>query len=172
MNAISVRTGDFVNSFAPVAVVANNDALEIVTYISDSERDLIAEGDEVTVEQVHHTGIVTNIAPAVDGTTGKIEVRIATEGIDIVNGDTVRVTKDSTADIDLNTIWVPLSAVKFEIENGFVFLVEDGALITQPVELGVVRGGSVEIKSGLASSDAFVRDTRGLQPGTKVEVIN
>lgn len=172
VNAISVRTGDFVNSFAPVAVVANNDALEIVTYISDSERDLIAEGDEVTVEQVHHTGIVTNIAPAVDGTTGKIEVRIATEGIDIVNGDTVRVTKDSTADIDLNTIWVPLSAVKFEIENGFVFLVEDGALITQPVELGVVRGGSVEIKSGLASSDAFVRDTRGLQPGTKVEVIN
>lgn len=172
VNSLSVRTGDFVNSFAPVATVANNTALEIVTYISDSEQALLAEGDTVQINGTVE-GKVTEIAPAVDTATGKIEVRIAAEGTSVVNGDTVRITKASSeaATSTLSTILVPLSAVKFEIDNGFVFVVADNKLEARPVTLGVVRGGSVAIVDGLTATEPFVKDARGLQSGALVEIM-
>ncbi|MEN9922021.1 MAG: hypothetical protein RL097_297, partial [Candidatus Parcubacteria bacterium] len=172
VNSLSVRTGDFVNSFAPVATVANNTALEIVTYISDNEQALLVKGDTVQINDTVE-GNVTEIAPAVDTATGKIEVRIAAEGTSVVNGDTVRITKASSeaATSTLSTILVPLSAVKFEIDNGFVFVVADNKLEARPVTLGVVRGGSVAIVDGLTATEPFVKDARGLQSGALVEIM-
>lgn len=170
INSLSVKTGDFLGSFTKIAVVANNSALEIVTYVSENERNLISIGDVVTIEG-KHSGVVTQIAPSVDSETRKIEVRIATESTDIVNGDTVRITKESSAEnVSLENIEIPLSAVKFESENGYVFLVENNKLVSRPVVLGVVRGGSVIVTEGLSSDDSFVKDARGLTAGTEVEV--
>lgn len=170
VNSLSVRTGDFINSFAPVAIVANNNALEVITYISDSERDFLNEGDTVLIEG-EYEGVVTQIAPAVDQATRKTEVRIATENTDIVNGDTVRVTKEVKVGAEVETtIRVPLTAVKFERENGSVFVVEDGLLVLRPVVIGKVLGGSVEITEGLDVTDEFVVDARGLVAGEEVEI--
>lgn len=170
VNALTIRVGDFINSFAPVALVANNQALEIVTYISDNERNLLTEGDTVIIEG-EFEGVVTEIAPAVDTETRKTEVRIATEGTGIVNGDTVRITREvSDEQLKTNTIMVPLSAVKFEQENGFMFTVVDNKLVSKPVTLGTIRGGSVEILDGLASDEPFVKDARGLLAGTDVQI--
>ncbi len=172
VNSLSVRPGDFVSLFAPVATIANNAALEIVTYISDNERNFLTVGDTVMINDGVE-GRVTQIAPAVDSATGKTEVRIAAEGTDVTNGDTVRITKevaDASADT-LDIVTVPLSAVKFEIENGFVFVVVDGKIEARPITLGVVRGGAVEILEGLTASEPFVKDARGLQAGTGVELM-
>lgn len=171
VNSLSIKVGDFINSFSLVAVVANNSALEIVTYVSEAERNLIAIGDTVTIEESYQ-GTVTQIAPAVDKDTRKIEVRIATESNDIVNGDTVRIVK-STADEDVtpDKIEVPLSAIKFDVENGFVFKVDDSKLVAQPVKLGVVRGNSVTVVEGLTTTDKIVEDARGLSSGTEIVVV-
>ncbi len=170
VNSLSIRTGDFINSFTPVAIVANNGALEVITYISDIERNLIQKDDKVLIEG-KYTGRVTAVAPAVDTVTRKTEVRIATEGSDIKNGDTVRITKEVIANaIDNNTIHIPLTAVKFERENGSVFIVTDGVLVSQKVTLGTILGSSVEITDGLTADDKFVIDVRGLIPGSEVEV--
>lgn len=170
VNSIDVRTGDFVNSFSPVAVVANNSALEVVVYIGDAERNFINEGDEVIIEQ-KYKGVVTQIAPAVDSTTRKTEVRIATEGEGIANGDTVRVTKESkVSDSSVFVTQVPLTAIKFDRENGSVFLVEENKLVSRPVKLGKIRGNSVEILEGIAASDEFVVDARGLIDGEEIIV--
>ena len=67
-------------------------------------------------------------------------------------------------------VFIPLSAVKFEIEDGYIFTVENNTLVQKPVELGVVRGGSVEVVSGLSQADEFVLDARGLLADTEVEV--
>lgn len=171
INSLSVKTGDFLNPFSTIAVVANNSALEIVTYVTESERKLIAVGDEVTIEG-RYPGIVTEISPAVDSLTKKIEVRIATDATDVVNGSTVRVRKNSTEQVTApQKIEVPLTAVKFEAKDGYVFLVENDKLVARPVVLGVVRGGNVEILDGLSPTDSFVRDARGLAAGTEVKII-
>lgn len=170
VNSLAIKTGDFITAFSPVAVVANNSALEIITYVSEPERSRIAIGDAVTIEQ-KYPGTITEIAPAVDSDTRKIEVRIATEAADIVNGDTVRVTKESTEETAVSEkIEIPLSAVKFEASDGYVFVVQEETLVAQPVVLGVVRGSSVEVLEGLSATELFVKDARGLQADTAVEV--
>lgn len=171
VNSISVRVGDFINAYSEVAVVANNNVLEIVTYISDSEKDLIKKGDVVSIEN-KYDGVVMEIAPAVNSVTGKTEVRITTEGTEISNGDTVRITKNIDAEIQNNdTVKIPLTAIKFNQEDGSVFTVSDGVLVAKPVILGNIRGSSVEILEGISSTTEFVVDARGLVAGDEVETI-
>jgi RND family efflux transporter MFP subunit len=170
VNTVNVRVGDFVTNQQVVARVANNNALEIITFVGDKEIDAFTVGSTVVIED-RYEGTVTEIAPAVDPVTRKTEVRIAIETEAIQNGDTVRITKTfNTESLANQPVNIPLSAVKFEIEDGFIFVVEDGKLKTRPVKLGIVRGGSVEITAGLNSTDEFVLDARGLLPGTEVEV--
>lgn len=169
VNSLSVRTGDFINSFEQVAVVANNNAYEIVAFVSDRERDLLAIDDMVTIED-SLSGVVTNIAPAVDPLTKKIEVRIAAEDINLTNGETVRITKNVEANKASRTIQIPLTAVRFTQKDGFVLQVIDGSLEMKPVTVGKVAGNSIEITSGLESNEAFVVDARGLVIGQSVTV--
>lgn len=168
VNSLSVSTGDFLNSFATIAKIANNNALEIITYVSDRERDLVEIGDSILIEG-QYEGRITQIAPAVDPDTRKIEMRVATENTQINNGDTVRLTKDVGSSTS-RTVVVPITAVKFAVEDGSIFVVEEDRLVARPVTLGVVRGGSVEVLEGLAANEEFVIDARGLQAGENVTV--
>jgi RND family efflux transporter MFP subunit len=170
INSLNINSGDFINSFVQVAEVANNNALEIVTFISDKEREVLSVGEVVTIEN-EYEGRITQIAPAIDSATKKTEVRIATENTNIKNGETVTISKDIAASATKSTVVnVPLTAVKFEIKDGFVFDVVDGTLQQKPVQLGTIRGDSVEITEGLSLTDTFVVDARGLVVGTEVTV--
>lgn len=171
VNSLNVRVGDFVSNQDVVARVANNQALEVVTYVGDTELNAFTVGGTVIVENKYE-GVVSQIAPAVDPVTRRTEVRIALDKAEEVqNGDTVSITANYTANGTVDeTILVPLSAVKFELENGFVFVVENNTLQRKDVTTGEVRGGSIEITSGLTRTDKFVKDARGLLEGTKVEV--
>ncbi len=172
VNSISIRQGDYVAAFSKVAVVANNSALEIVTYISDSEKALIMEGDTVLIES-EYEGVVTQIAPAVDSTTRKTELRIAIEGAEISNGDTVQITrKVSSTQSVVKNVSVPLTAIRFDRENGFIFTVESETLLSRPVVLGNILGNSVVVEEGLALDEEFVVDARGLVDGQEVEISN
>lgn len=170
VNALNVRVGDFVGNQEVIARVANNQALEVITFVSDKDLATLEIGATVTIED-NYVGTVAAIAPAVDPVTKKTEVRITLETNDIKNGDTVTITKNiSPETITDSPVFIPLSAVKFEIDKSFVFQVEEGKLVTIPVATGVVRGGSVEILEGLSITDSFVLDARGLVAGTNVEV--
>jgi RND family efflux transporter MFP subunit len=171
INSLDIKKGDFVNSFVQVAKVANNNALEIVTFVSDKERALLSVGDTVFIEN-QYEGRISQIAPAINSGTRKTEVRIVTENTNIRNGETVTVSKEVVASSTKNTtVIIPLTAVKFEIKDGFVFGVTDGELTQNSVTLGTIRGNSVEITAGLGMTDTFVVDARGLLAGTKVTTI-
>ena len=171
VNSLDIKLGDFVNSFDTVSVIANNNALEIVTYVGDLEKDQISEGETVLIEG-EYEGIITQIAPAVDQQTKKTEVRIATDNTNIANGDTVRITKQatSTSVAKDSALYIPITAIKFETTDGSVFVVENDMLVSKPVKIGIVRGSRVEILEGLSDTDEFVLDARGLSAGTKVQV--
>lgn len=171
VNSLSVSVGDFVGSFEPIAIVANNDAFEIVTFAGDNELELLTAGDTVLIEN-EYEGIITTIAPAIDSATQKTEIRIATDNPNIKNGDTVRISKEAAAATSTPTrIQVPLSAVKFESTDGFIMFVEDGVLRQRGVTLGAIRGSTIEIVDGLSATDSFVLDVRGLTEGTAVTVV-
>ena len=172
VNELDVATGDFIAGQNIVAKVANNNALEIITAIGEAERDIFTVGDKVDIENTSQ-GTVSAIAPAVSATTGKLEMRILTTSDNLKNGDIVTITR-ITSNIDAadDRIFVPLAAVRFAQTDGFVFVIEDEKLVERPITLGLVRGGSVEIKSGLTKHETFVSDARGLNAGTLVTTSN
>ncbi len=168
VNALTVRTGDFVGSFESVATVANNGAFEIVTYVGDSEKERIMIGDLATIDG-SYSGVISDIAPAIDAATGKTEVRFASEAIGLTNGKTVRIALSATtSSAVIDTIEVPLTALKFKSENGSLLKVENGVLVEVPVTLGAVRGDVAVIEAGITLDTEFVKDARGLTSGDAV----
>ena len=170
VNSLTVKTGDFVGSFAPIAKIANNQGLEITAFVGLAERDLLTVGTELLVENAG-TGTVTNISPAIDAATGKTEIRIAIDGAKLNNGDVVRVFLNQTTQETNKTIQLPLSAVKFDGSQAYVFEVVDTKLVAKNIELGDIRGDRVDVVSGIDATSEIVVDARGLASGTEVTVV-
>lgn len=175
VNVLDVKTGDFVSSFQKIAEVANNDALEVTTYIGEADRNLLTTNQEVRLGDTD-TGVVTTIAPVVNAATGKIEVKIQSTSNTLINGDTVVVTllNQTTEDtkVLIQNISVPLTAVKFSADAGLVFTVADGVLVSHDVQLGKVLDATIEITAGITPDMVIVVDARGLSAGEAVTVLS
>jgi multidrug efflux pump subunit AcrA (membrane-fusion protein) len=180
INTLEVKAGDYVGQGVPAATIANNQALEITTFVGEQDLNTIATGDEVLIEGVHQ-GRITAIAPAVNPATQKVEVKIQTESTEIANGDTVRIaltgasapeTTAATSSQPIPTaLYVPLTSVKFTATDGVMFTVADGVLVSHPVTLGRVSGDTIEIVAGIDTTTVFVIDARGLSDGQRVEAV-
>ncbi|MBU2220951.1 HlyD family efflux transporter periplasmic adaptor subunit [Patescibacteria group bacterium] len=177
VNFLPIRVGDYVTAFTHVATVAQNGALEIVVYVSENDRDLLAAGSKVVVES-EYDGVITSVSPALDPVTKQIEVHVAVTGAsELVNGQSVHVSfPDLAAETDElpqseGPVLLPLSAVKLRAGDRIVYTVdEDSRLVALSVTVGEVRGDRIEILSPLSPDLRIVRDARGLSEGQSVEV--
>ncbi|MBU1293043.1 HlyD family efflux transporter periplasmic adaptor subunit [Patescibacteria group bacterium] len=179
VNFLPIRVGDYVTAFTHVATIAQNGALEIVVYVSENDRDLLAAGSSVVVE-TDYGGVITSVSPALDPVTKQIEVRVAVTGAsDLVNGQSVRVSfpdlaaeTNELAQIE-GPILLPLSSVKLRAGDRIVYtLDEDNRLVANAVTVGEVRGDRIEIVSPLSPELRIVRDARGLSEGEQVGVVS
>lgn len=174
INSLSLKAGDYTTLGTPVLTVANNGALEVLAYVTESDAKDIATGQPVTFDG-GASGVVTRIAPALDPLTKKIEVRIGISGQSntLVNGQSVlaeitRLTKKTGATA---RITIPISAIKVEAEKVSVFTVNtDNTLVSHEVVLGSLLGDRVVITSGLTGDMEIVTDARGLREGEVVDV--
>lgn len=167
VNQLYIDTGDYLSTFAPVAQVANNNALEITAYVTESERNRLAVGSPVRISN-KYDGVITNIAPAVDPLTKKVEVHIGTEATELTNGDTVRIALTGTQS-ELSEIRIPITALKVETDRIVVFTVlSDSTLEAHPVMEGPIVGNTIVIKEGLTPDMVIVLDARGLNEGDSV----
>lgn len=178
VNFLPIRTGDYVGSLDHVATVAQNGALEIVAYVSESTRQSLTVGQKVTVEDKYQ-GVITSIAPALDPTRKQIEVHVGvTEAGELVNGQSVRIQAlGGTPAVQTNKpaapkgpLMLPLASVKLTSSARVVFSLDgEGRLVAHPVEIGDVRGDRIEILTELPSDLRIVTDARGLAQGQKVQ---
>lgn len=172
VNSFDVGVGDYIAPNQEVAVIAQNGALEIVAFVTEDQVERIVPGSTVAIEGGFE-GVVTQIAPAVDPDTRRVEVRIAVEsGTGLLNGGTVRVTfPDTVADAAGGPALLPLASVKLAADGRSVFSVDaDGRLIAHPVEVGEVRGDRIEVLTDLDAGLRIVADARGLAEGELVTV--
>lgn len=175
LNSFSLKQGDFVSLYQPVAVISNNNALEAVSYITEEDAAYVSVGSKAVIEGTI-SGVVTRVAPALDPKTRKIEVRIGiVNSSSLINGQTVsltltRVPKAST--IAKNTpVSVPISALKITPAGSFVFTVDaNSSLVAHKVEEGLLLGDRVSIPQGLTEDMHIVTDARGLKEGMKVSI--
>lgn len=175
INFLPSRVGDYVTPLMHVATVAQNGALEIVAYVGESERENLAVGMKVRVEE-KYDGIITTVAPALDPVTKQIEVHVAVDtGSALVNGQSVRISLPgsviATTTAQTGPVLLPLTAVKLQADKRTVFSVDaDGRLVAHEVTIGTVRGDKIEILSPLSSDMQIVVDARGLADGEKVQI--
>ncbi len=173
INSLSLKRGDYVQMSTPVMTVANNGALEIVTYVTENDARDIAAGSKVSIEG-GASGVITHIAPALDPLTKKIEVRIGVSGStkEILNGQSVLVSvtrANATIASNIKKITIPISAIKIGSSETVVFtLGADNRLVANPVVVGTLLGDRVVITEGLTGDMMIVTDARGLQAGEVV----
>lgn len=173
VNALTIKRGDYVAPLQDVAVVANNNGLQVVTAVNDADRERIAVGDIVRLNTTA-TGTITAIAGAVDSRTGKVAVKVSVDALSgLRNGMTVEVAFTKAADTAVTTapLTIPLSAVKLAVDGAAVFVVNNGTLETLPVTLGPVTGDQVVVTTGLTPDTVIVLDVRGRKAGESVTVV-
>jgi RND family efflux transporter MFP subunit len=176
INVLDVKAGDFISAQSSIASVANNNALEITTYVGEVDKGRISIGQSVLL-QGNIPATVSTIAAAINPNTRKYEVKIQTESSDVINGDTVNITvltnADTTDTSSDSPLMIPITAVKFTASNGSVFVVTaENTLEAIEVDIGRIEGSYVEITSGITADTQIVTDARGLSAGTTVTVIS
>ena len=173
VNFLPLRVGDYVNAQTHVATIANNDALEIVAYVSEDDKNLLAPGTTVSIDGTSE-GTITSISPALDPITKQIEVRIAAANdATFVHGQSVRIfiPEIEGSAKEQEVTYLPLASVKLRASDRVVFtLDEENRLRALLVETGDVRGDSIEIFTPLDPSMTIVRDARGLAEGERVQI--
>ncbi len=180
INSLTVKTGDYAVPSQTIAIISNNNALEVTTYISSEDVKRVSVGQDVLLNE-KIAGVVTRVASAIDSTTRKVEVKVGIKDdkIKLTNGQSVRVeikgleTSNKVVKSNNNNdkIKIPLSAVKMTPRGAFAFSVGDRNTIKAILlEIGAISGSEVEILSGLLASDNIVKDARGLKEGNLVEI--
>ncbi len=174
LNNLSINLGDFVSAFQQVAIVSNNGALEIVAKITPEDRDSISVGAKVKIEG-EYDGHVTRIAPAVDPTTKKIEVKIGLSSpAQFTNGASVHldITRTPKMTKTGKTISIPVAAIKINADASVVFTVDEAHhLVAHAVKTGPLLGDKIQILSGATPDMRIVEDARGLKDGQEVDVL-
>ena len=175
VNTLSISEGDFINSLARVATVANNSALEVRAFITGDDLVSVAVGDSAIVDGKYE-GVVTNIGAGLDPDTKKVEVRIGLtdESASLVHGDSVSVIVErrSVQNDDENGVMsVPISALRIGANDTVVFSIgEDNVLVAHPVTTGAIVGDRIIITEGITPEVIIVVDARGLREGDVVSV--
>lgn len=173
---IALDRGNYVGMSAPVVTITNPGALEVVTFITETDAEIVTPGSEVMIDGTHQ-GRVTRVAPALNPQTKKIEVRIGFVDSDVpfTPGATVSVslttsTAPAKAESTALSLSIPLTALKLTPQGATVFTVEDSALVPHNITVDRILGESVLVTEGLTSDMRIVVDARGRKAGEKVSV--
>ena len=172
ISTLPVRVGELASPGAVVTSIVNTNALKVTAYIDSSQLSYIRQGAAVTIGN-NATGTVTFISPAIDPLTRKVEVAISVAeqqtNAPLVVGQYVDVAIDAAeADRTMLQAILPLQAVEVTPEGTAVFIIEDNMVKAVPVELGRVRGKSVEVIAGLEDAHNVISSVRGLEVGETV----
>ncbi len=181
LNSLSIETGDFIQSFTEIGVVSNNGSLEVVTYVTEDNKNRAIVGTPVVIDG-NVKGVITRVAGALDPRTKKIEVRIGItdKQTKLINGQSVRievttpVSKNTTSKTQVKKDTpanVPLSALKITPKGNLVFTVDaSSTLVAIPVTIGALLGDEIQILDGLDANVQIVKDARGLKEGQSVTI--
>lgn len=172
VNALYLKSGDYVAPGQPAVVIANNNGLQIKAYVSQSDSLDLEIGDVVKIDD-KATGTIVAKGGAIDPSNGKVEIKInVTKTNLITNGSTVHLSFNKRPSNHLATeIIIPLTALKLTATGANVFIVDgENKLQALPVTLGEIRGENVEITTGLNNDSVIVVDARGLKAGAPVQI--
>jgi RND family efflux transporter MFP subunit len=159
LQTVSVRPGDRIAAFAPVAVVVDPSQLEVTAQLSPADLSLLGVGQAVTVtlpaRQVSHPGAIRQL-PVALGAAGDNVARIRLP-------ETAELTPGELANVDVvleerrDVLTLPPAAIRTFQGRTFVIVAEpDGTRRRYDVRLGLQSDALVEIVAGLEAGQVVV----------------
>ncbi len=172
--SLPVSLGDYVSQNGQVAIVSNPGSLYLDLAVTSSDAKTLSVGNAAVISG-SVPGVITFIAPALDPSTGKIEVKVGITGDQhtLTAGEVVPVslTRTSVPDGAIAELTIPIVAAKILPSGPAVFTVSTtSALVAHPITLGAILGDRVVVASGLTPTMQIVTDARGLAAGQTVVV--
>jgi membrane fusion protein (multidrug efflux system) len=178
LNDLLVEEGEYVDAGKPVAQVVDSDTVKVVVEIPERDVAFFSVGEQAKVlantrdPNEPLAGTITFISELADSKTRTTRMEITLDNRQrllrsgqIVN---VRLTRQILKD----AILVPLLAV-IPMEDGkAVYVANSSQAKRRQVELGIIRGEQVQIKSGLEPGDKLIiAGHRFVAPGQKVNIV-
>jgi membrane fusion protein, heavy metal efflux system len=153
LTRIDVTQGQFVEPATKLFALVDDSHMHLAIQVMAQDVGQVKEEQSVTYavagDSLRHTGTVHRVNHAVDRSTGSVEVHVHMDGTHVLPAGTfvnasICVGQDSV-------LLVPVSALQGELDDRWLWVQEGGAWKQQPVQIGAVRTGKVQIKSGVVA---------------------
>lgn len=179
LNDLPVEIGEYVQTGTAVADIVDTATVKVAVEVPERDISFFSEGQDAEVladvkgRQISVKGKITFISELADSRTRstRMEIMLPNEDGRLRSGQIVqaRLTRQVLKDV----IMIPLLAVIPLEEGKSVYVVESSTAERREVELGVIKGDRVRIKSGLQPGDRLiVAGHRFVAPGQNVNVVS
>lgn len=173
----TVEVGDRVESDDTLFNLVDVSQLRVSVKVSETDLLSLRRGQEIQVKSAGVLkplqGTIRTISPTVDAKTrlGKVEVFLKLTQLNIRPGMYAEVIVQPTRRI--STLIVPRSAVQgISTRQPYVYVVQNGLCVRREVQVGVSKGGRVEVVQGLKlGEDVIVSGQYNLEAGEKVHIV-
>ncbi|WP_435925670.1 efflux RND transporter periplasmic adaptor subunit [Paenibacillus sp. DYY-L-2] len=179
VTALAVNAGQMIAEGSEVASIADLSSFKVRAYLNELDAGKAGMGMKavVTGESISGTydGEVTYLAPTAEiadpaskDATVEMAVTLETVAPELRPGYNVSIAMEIP---DKPRLLVPISAVRYEGEQPYVFKAEEGIAVKVPVTIGKEGEEQIEIVSGAAKGDQIiVEGAESLRDGDKVKV--
>jgi len=170
VTAVNVTKGADAPSGAAITIDAASYAVTADVVESDISSVALGQAAAVTVDSIGAdlTGKVTTIAPTAASSSSSssvvsyaVTIDVASPPKELRSGMTANITITTAS--ATNVLAVPAAAIRGTNGNYSVLVLEEGAPVSKPVEVGLITSSLVEIKSGLNEGDEVVIGTSSQQ---------
>jgi RND family efflux transporter MFP subunit len=161
---VSERTadvGEFISPSVPnskIATIMRTSTLRVKIDIPEQSVSKVNEGQGVSVQTSSYpdrsfAGTIARISPGLNAQSRTLTVEAEIQNVDglLKPGQfaTVRITQSQPE----NAVMVPVTAVKNIADTNVIYVIQDGMAREQIVQLGLLEGDKVQVKTGVVEGD-------------------
>ena len=154
----AVAVNGFATSSQPAYIIANDDSMTVTFQVSESVKNTLTVGNELTVERNGGTfkGAITEVGNAVNQQTGLFQIKgtVYADGTKLPSGVSVKLMVETYK--AENAIIIPYDAVYYESDGAYVYVMKDNVAVKTTVTTGIFDDTSIEITSGLYLEDTVI----------------
>lgn len=177
---VDIKVGDYVNKGDILTRLTANDQLELRLPISLQHKADLKIGLPVQMVdaqgKVLATGRISFISPSVNQDSQTILAKATFDNSEGLFKDGQFVTAEVVWNQKQNAVVIPMTAVRFQGDQRFVFLAEGQDKLTakrQPVKLGLIQGDRAEILEGLQPGQKLIiSGTQKLSDGAAINILS
>jgi membrane fusion protein (multidrug efflux system) len=179
LNDICVEKGEYVQVGNPVAEVVDNDTVKVIVDMPERDISFFSVGQKAEIfmnikgRDTSMTGKISFISELADLQTRstRVEISLDNEKRFLRSGQIVLVRL--TRQIIKDAIMIPLLAVIPMEDSKTVYVVNSDQAHRRQIEIGIIKGDHVLVKSGLKPGDRLIiAGHRFVAPGQKVKVVS